>query len=142
MGKDKYYIPQIEEFHVGFEYETNYLKDDWEKQVLTAENSGYFFETYKTDAVNVEFRVKFLDREDIESFGFKKSNLNPSIFTTNEKRRFSDSNEYHLGLNHAGTGVSIFWIIGNNPSAFPNIFVGHIKNKSELKRVMKQLNIE
>ena len=68
--KDKYYTPEIEEFHVGFEYEVNYGKDRWVKEGL-----HYAPQVVTLPYKNLEnIRVKHLDREDIESLGFGKIN--------------------------------------------------------------------
>ena len=75
---NKYYTPELEEFHVGFEYE--YFTKDWVGKDYThtwvklkfnqkedygndLDNMVYFIETEQV-------RVKYLDREDIESLGF------------------------------------------------------------------------
>lgn len=140
MENNKYYTPTIEEFHIGFEYETNYLKDDWVKKVLTSEDSGYFFETYKTDAVNVEFRVKLLDREDIESLGWTNGAdteeyvhyfRNSNMLLLNVDTRSITITDSIGGLKTVGESVPIKYL-----------FHGEIKNKSELCRLMKQLKIE
>lgn len=62
--KDKYYTPSIEEFHVGFEFE---LKDPitqiWVKFIFE-EDKLWFIKS------NIS-RVKYLNKEDIESLGFE-----------------------------------------------------------------------
>ena len=32
--ENKYYTPQIEEFHVGFEFEVNYGNNDWQQEKI------------------------------------------------------------------------------------------------------------
>ncbi|MHA2182983.1 MAG: hypothetical protein ACXAAH_16305, partial [Promethearchaeota archaeon] len=88
MEKDKYYTPTIEEFHVGFEYEYSVSGDEgtWETTSL----NGDFYEkehevTYlpmrirnsNTKIHAGRVRVKHLDREDIESFGFEWNEMGP-----------------------------------------------------------------
>ena len=62
----KYYQPDISEFHVGFEYE--------EAWGLERVNQEWIKEVFKIDQSPVhllpKLRVKYLDREDIESCGF------------------------------------------------------------------------
>ena len=70
---NKYYTPTIEEFHVGFEFESNYVgfsSDLKWRKILLNDSHDWFWTTYKQDAVETEFRVKHLDKEDIESLGF------------------------------------------------------------------------
>jgi len=69
--KNKYYTPTIEEFHVGFEYEyqdgvDKDNKDVWKKTICTKSDFRYLSKTKIKDFR----RVKYLDREDIESLGF------------------------------------------------------------------------
>src|SRR3990167_11102970 len=87
METDKYYTPELDEFHIGFEFEiidyssNNYEKDKstctWDKSVLKREDifSAYkedsYFETVVSYLNNNHVRVKYLDREDIQSLGFE-----------------------------------------------------------------------
>ena len=128
--KEKYYTPKIEEFYIGFKYE-----------IMSMENAQWGSYTLKdgNDLITLimrdqdERRVKYLDREDIESFGF------------------------HTEDNGECYNKSIGWmIIGIYPWSDINgkdheykisidmntIFHGIIKNKSELQRLLSQLNIK
>ena len=130
----KYYKPDTEELHSGFDIE--YISNkEWHKMEVTSgliESLIYDIGVKKGDIINfgrdrgniisdkeVEFRnksirVKYLDKEDIESLGYKM----------------------------------YVWLNGETPTIrvyhhYPSIsFQGTIKNKSELKRLMKQLSIE
>ena len=64
----KYYVPEISEFYVGFEYEEeNDLEDNvWIKRTL--DFSYDWLEIHK-DFANGK-RVKYLDTNDIEELGF------------------------------------------------------------------------
>ena len=128
--KDKYYTPTIEEFHVGFEYESSYLEDydTWKKEIIDTADVGYFYSTYTGDAVPTEFRVKYLDREDIESLGFKQ--------ITDDCYNLPIRNE-ELRLLFENDILKIY--LADKYSNM--LFQGTIKNKSELKRLLKQLNI-
>jgi len=64
--KAQYYTPTIEEFHIGFEFE---MTDTQEKVVFTT-NCPYPIEIIEDFIIRKLVRVKHLDREDIESFGF------------------------------------------------------------------------
>ncbi len=140
--ESKYYTPTIEEFHVGFEYEQkDVLTGDWVSLVVTPASSLI------TLATLIEYsfvRVKYLDKEDIKSFGF----------TTTED--FKDA--YHLANTmYMFKGYIIVQVKWNNKllilspnyyrdnsgnyNGFTTHFKGDIKNKSELKVLLKQLNI-
>jgi len=137
----KYYIPTIEEFHVGFDYEI------WEKKLVYDKvwkfrvNKYMFNEKHVTqvffnynfieDLKEEKIRVKYLDREDIESLDFKY--LIKNHYTT-----------------HSGDGYIINTFDFDNTIIISygdihdsdTIFRGIVKNKSELKKLLKQLQIE
>lgn len=141
MESSKYYTPTIDEFYVGFEYETSYLQDYnvWKKEILEKNEIEYFFSSYIKDASPIEFRVKYLDKKDIESLGFKEVSkkwfsINPSgklgywVEVILDYRWYSDNNEIRIS--------------GRRGNEMEKLFIGGIKNKSELKKLLKQLNIE
>ena len=67
MPVEKYYIPEIEEFHVGFEVETMSSKtNDWVNYTITVDDCLGTWDIFLTKT-----RIKYLDREDIESLGWK-----------------------------------------------------------------------
>ena len=129
MNKNKYYTPKIEEFFVGFEFETNYLYDVWESRVLSSSEADYFFNTYYADAVATEFRVKYLDKEDLENLGFR--NYMKSV---NDTYKLNDTvirikSDYILVFRYDEYTIDEL------------LFKGVIKNKSELKKLLTQLGI-
>lgn len=80
MEENKYYTPQIEEFFIGFEFEEEFKNPNWSKLARPLEDT-YEFVKLKLDTShslsritsklkNNRVRVKYLDREDIESLGF------------------------------------------------------------------------
>ena len=133
--KDKYYTPTIEEFHVGFEYESSYLEDydTWKKEIIDTVDVGYFYSTYTGDAVPTEFRVKYLDREDIESLGF--------IFVADEWWHKTNIGDNWQILKIGKNSYQITYGQNEYIDKSKGMFSGVIKNKSELKRLLKQLNI-
>lgn len=127
---DKYYIPSIEEFYRGFEFEAHISADliqgqtkEW--QTTTVQIGDIFF-IHDNLPIEKIFRVKYLDNEDIESCGWIKD----------ENGRYTKgySEIIFVGdLNHPNKYRINF--CGNC------YFCGYIKNKSELIRVMKMLGI-
>lgn len=151
--ENKYYTPDISEFHVGFEYEhlsgsmrmvmldlkNNMSKDITEsKEILTKITfSGNEYDmwrssfAFKDSLKDNQIRVKYLDKEDIESLGF--SNYIPP-------------REYDHTWNIAEFELKV-WFNNEIPhirikTNFQIIFDGFIKNKSELKRLLEQLGIK
>ncbi len=141
--ESKYYTPTIEEFHVGFEFEAKFGIElsgnravyvpgkDMPFDKLTAELSDFkeIENLLNSDCV----RVKYLDKEDIESLGFKESN---------EDGEFDVyyGNGYILSFIDGIINVRPELITMTNPESF--WFRGTIKNKSELKRILKQIEYE
>jgi hypothetical protein len=138
--KDKYYTPEIEEFRVGFEFEMNNTWGGWTKLTLTEEmlkgdvmiglGSGNERAPYYHDT-----RVKYLNREDIESLGFEYYKTHPGM----NQMEFEGA-KYLLTYDpdFAGRG----WLrIAMEGEGDVTLFTGTIKNKSELKVLLKQLNI-
>ncbi len=121
---DKHYTPEIEEFHVGFEYEEWDIRaeDDFIKTVVP--EKGYVNHPYN------EVRVKYLDTEDIKSLGFEidadYKSINSVMFSKDDYTILqSDITEILISDSFNET----------------TLFNGRIKNKSELKKLLKQLGI-
>ena len=142
---EKYYTPSIEEFHVGFEY---YLQDLHDNLVDKTYRPCIVEDTDDLKTIEVNFfphdtRVKHLDQEDIESLEFKRSNLDKAIFLK-EMKEFQGRPCESVGImfNEGRNHILIFYVPdGSTIPAGINLFVGTIKNKSELKKVLKMLNI-
>ena len=121
---NKYYTPSIEEFYVGFEYESSYDAQGngpWSKRCVD--------DSYQLVTVGdyEQVRVKYLDIDDILSFGFtlvdEYDDLGQATF---EKEEWfivwtKDATEIHYGEDM--------------------VFCGKLKNKSEFGRILKQLEI-
>jgi hypothetical protein len=111
----KYYQPTIEEFHVGFEYERCDGGYSWIKDIYPRAS-----ENTKLERLIPYTRVKALDREDIESL-----EIDDSVHI--EFYEFVGENEPN--------------IIIKPKSIYNPFFKGTIKNKSELKRILKQIGV-
>lgn len=122
---DKYYTPELEEFHVGFEYEMR-VENEWFYRNVIPQWDGL-----KSMIKENSIRVKYLDREDIESFGFKQDhNHNDVRFGYNDGSARIEHTPYQ-------NRVQIYqW--GREEDTVSGIT---IKNKSELKKLLKQLDI-
>lgn len=158
IKNNKYYTPSIEEFCVGFEYETNLplkfgnslLPDNvWHK--FTVEVDDFLGELVADVGWNLEhedipnIRVKFLDKEDIESLGWKYVNFIPN---GDGDYRWYDEYELNSSILIISDQITIIRTISVAESDLAfynsenNVFKGYIKNKSELKKLMSQLKIK
>lgn len=133
--ENKYYTPTIEEFHVGFEFEqkigtsVSTKEEVWVKSIFEfIPNADKILSILSDDLI----RVKLLDREDIESLGFELYVIK----------------EYTISFLKKCTGFSVFIIYQETNTVISvyinaeKIFLGNIKNKSELQKLMTQLNIK
>ena len=131
MENNLYYTPEISEFHVGFEYEEyQFLERNW--KIVKCE-------FIKPDTIIDPkwFRVKTLDQSDIESLGWINTENLEFTKDTWILRKFED-------------GIIIYNDYSNGKYKFPwlyedstdKIFEGTIKNRSELIKLMQQLNIK
>jgi hypothetical protein len=133
MIKDKYYTPTIEEFYVGFEYERIVPGMEYGKTIYDGFYSirAYDWDTsIEEDIKDGEIRVKYLDKEDIESLGF----------ITYDDTTFDKGDlqiRFNCLLRKKGQGLGL--VIYDRYSGI--IFTGYIKNKSELIKLFKQLDI-
>jgi hypothetical protein len=124
-GDNKYYIPSIEEFYVGFEYQFRGSGlDTWINHKYNSSDS------IKNKKLNPEnYRVKYLDSDDIESLGFKNNYNN----------------------NNYDTGLDLIWAIDKIENKentysiskdFKILFEGIIKNKSELIKILQMVGYQ
>lgn len=147
--KAKYYTPSLEEFHIGFEYEykttTSIMSKhshDWRKVV---EDHDSIEERYWSELV---CRVKYLTKEDIESLGFEfrgtESFMKQPPIPVNDYYMKGkvvltancNTEEIVIGKVKNGRYPQEIW----HKESFL-LFSGKIKNKSELKTLLKQLGI-
>lgn len=114
-----YYTPNIEEFHVGFEFEKFWYDGSWSREKLEADELADI-----EDEMLVLTRVKYLDQEDIESLG---------------GIQLPDTNSFDIGECQIYFQDHTYIEIYDDCARL--VFQGAIKNKSELKRVLKQVGV-
>ena len=124
METNKYYHPDISEFHVGFEYEFK-GQTDWVKTTY-----GSFLPKHPEYYIkNKEWRVKHLDKEDIESLGFISELVEDGVVGFKRKSDIKARPYFYFLLNDTELNINICDVLFT------------IKNKSELKRLLVQLGI-
>lgn len=144
---NNYYTPSIEEFHVGFEYDFKGQTEWIPKITMDSEDLGCILleEANDPEFDTDQFRVKYLDEEDIKELGFESKGKSVCLWYTLEKRiedGFSDYGYWNI--------ITLIHCDNNRVKIFAQeykgddehvLFQGEIKNKSELKRVMNQIGI-
>lgn len=139
MENNKYYTPLIEEFHIGFEFEVN--NSNWKRIKLDVLMCGWDLPHLNTYIKENRIRVKYLDKEDIESLGwtymelYHREAIQIGCQKSDDIKTFELENFNIVVINNNYNSLRIR---RNNPT----IFEGVIKNKSELKKLMKQLDIK
>lgn len=146
----KYYTPDLEEFHIGFEYEFleqhGSPEETWVKKTLMEISDGeddmylgntfHAIEKYERVYLRNAVRVKVLDEEDIKELGWKKIYENTKDISTHKEIIF-EYTVYRLSWYPYINEIQIYFHLDESTITFD----GQIKNKSELKRLMKQLGI-
>ena len=145
---DKYYTPELEEFYTGFEYETcNFKNKIWIKKItdmnIISLTSCIYDEN--PELFKNEYRVKYLDKEDIESLGFIITKDNEEVELSLESKRYiggpSVGDDYKIIILY-GLDNKEMWIYKKCNNGYEDdLFKGLIKNKSELIKLLKQLQI-
>lgn len=136
MENKKYYTPSIEEFNIGFEYEgmVDYYKDKYE--VFIVKNTEDLIQRMKTyQSQDMDWiKIKYLDKEDIESLGFTYIK---DVFSLN-KLTVQSYKKDNIILYHTSELNKIMITYSNEDIIVSSI---SIKNKSELIKLLKALNI-
>lgn len=138
---DKYYTPKPEELHVGLEIKRQ-SDGIWYKTILTKYDFspnriyGDLFKKLERD----EIKIKYLDKEDIESFKFELSATYGDYIEFNDNLKSFNPKSNKVLYNIKSKNIDIEWFAFENEST--NIlFNGYIKNKFELKKLLIQLRI-
>ena len=167
MENNKYYTPDISEFHVGFQYEERGLYIDGKRNWYDREFDLHhcLWSSGEPGHVNLlglisskRVIVKYLSKEDIESLGFEQSENDTWIGWHDYyySKLISGNIPYflHASLHTPRMGDDYQIILHRGNPRDINIedqikeyesevvFKGRIKNISELKRLLKQLGID
>jgi len=133
-----FYSPTEEEFHIGFEYFIQidmwdmYKNRCWSKVTMD-----------KLDRPTSGAKVKYLDREDIESLGWTIQETLYGVDCDTFTNLKSNFMFYNYTLHNCSISLLENAIIeGKNKDYFKTAFSGIINNKSELKKIMKQIEID
>ena len=142
MEKNKYYTPELNEFHKGFIFEmmSSY---GWVSQTYPNIRETHFLmkegdTLSKIESILPSLRVKCLNKSDIESCGFEYNPINGNErFTINKN---SSIGHYHVWKQ--GNNITI-WDVIAEPLMFSEIVKNiEIKNINEFKKLLSQSNID
>ncbi|MES3006127.1 MAG: hypothetical protein V4664_04235 [Patescibacteria group bacterium] len=144
----QFYLPQIEEFHVGFEFESKTDTDTWIKETFATNFTHHNSKDISRGISQKAVRVKYLDRQDIESvLGVKQLNNHE----TELNFQFGNKKYGHYEIDYDTEEYKLIieeWyqpqMVGHDTGKrnCNTLFNGTILNKSELKTLMIQLNIK
>jgi len=157
--ENKYYTPDISEFFVGFECEKQSqeligqaIDDRINAQIIFGDDynpketnmfvahiissNDIWFYGLNTHIIKNDFRVKHLDKDDIESFGF-------NVVSKDESAIEFEYNDYEYILYLIGDSLILKYVVYNDGKKIEcdTKFDGNIKNKSELKKLLAQIEI-
>jgi len=144
MENNKYYTPSIEEFHVGFKFELlEPLKqgavsafEGWQKLTvkdISLLSNRYFKELFKQKYI----RVKYLDSIDIQDLGFELLHNDGDALEFNIADKYDEIT--YLWFDYETHNIDIYVGDGYDKDY---LFRGTIKNKSELKKVLKMIGVK
>lgn len=130
--KNKYYTPQIEEFSIGVECQVYHSKEKVWKDIgiRHGEDLTKIVSTFTTD--NTSVRFKYLDEDDLFKTGFQ------FLDSREGKLRFINERDEKIYFGDFYKELR-YIVIENNCGQF--YFMGWLKNKNELQKVLKQVGI-
>lgn len=151
--EDKYYIPEIEEFHVGFEYQhaadvfidgiklSKDSPESWFDTSLGSDDSLSEIEV-KLSMLDV-IRVKYLDAEDMIELGYSQKEHSVDhqlVFVSSFELRGTVPAIAQLIYSKRSHHLLVSVCFGKSPE-FQTIYAGQCKNKSKLKQILKDIGI-
>lgn len=141
---NKYYTPNIEEFTEDFRFQINSYrpwdsrdvvnKKDWDFSYI--EFLGVYFSKVKKSINNYNIRVKYLDQQDIEELGWVRDKEDDRMYHIS-----FELGECSLHFSEEDEDIVITSLHPKVKNFDKVIFHGKIKNYNELKKLMKQLEI-
>ena len=137
MNNNEYFVPDIEDFYVGYEFEFEGIPKGWHKMIFSIEN------TLKTMQYNIEklncIRVPYLTKEQIEAEGWRE--IHDEEYIKQEPVEEDSASKIWWFNNNANTEyLSTFEF---RHRGYNNVkFQGEIKSINEFRYICKLLKIE
>lgn len=153
--KSKYYIPDLSEFFVGFRCQMRFsiIENDLGKCTHTG-YSEWEDIIFKNSVMLDNYRVKYLDKTDIEDLGWKYAPTEGRRATAGSPRHFFkleyEGSCYHLVIGWDTSGApetirilrGVLRVLPNIKITTVPVFSGNLKNYNDLERLMGQLQIK
>ena len=148
MEENKYYTPEIDEFHVGFGFEDSYGDEEYAKNLIDQLNIKDVISFFLDEEVDI--RVKYIDKQDLIELGFVlvKEHSDELVFQFNNgdycfyELTLDLDNDNRVCIEQWTQNKIVATILPRDQWRCFNIFYGMIKNKSELIKVLKMLGIK
>lgn len=138
---EKYYTLEFDDLIYGLECEIK-TKGEWKKWTFNSESKLLNLINILLLAKNIKYgevRCKYLDKDDIESLGFKCKN--PRLYKLNEEYELFPLGDNKILIREILTESNFNKRLDNKQAVYCQLFNGIIKNKAELKRIMKMIEI-
>ena len=126
-----YYTPELEEFHYNFPYEQKAVTGGWREMEFS-----FNLKKIKSYLEQGRIRVKHLDRDDVESCGWEYQPDRDNLEMFYDKETGT-----HSIIHNKINGWVLITLRNKIRKEDHTAFTGTIKNKSELKRILKQVGI-
>ena len=172
LGDDNYYVPTKDEFYPGVEFEVNTksvglgildteqmklvhkgeMTPVWTKCTFSWEYVDITQSPFNFDLVleDKRIRIKYLDGDDIMSLGFEIANDEANTYRSlkkqlgagsgDDKTLFIQHDIFPIPSGELRISTHIWW--RENRGTEITMFEGSIKNKSELKKILKQIHAD
>ena len=134
---NKYFIPTIEDFYVGYEFEFQGIPKGWHKMVFSVEDN---LKTFKYNIEHGYIRVPYLSKEQIEAEGWKyfskygKEQEDKFHYNTFEK-----PNALYITYYYNSHTLTIHSDLYGDDQVF---FDGECKSINEFRYICRLLNIK
>lgn len=145
MENSKYYELTESDLEIGLECEYITSNNRWVKFKIDSFSTmaNIVYNKDKTYSLSENWRIKYLDRSDIEELGWEhdQTTKDGAVFYIGTlMSKYQWSLTAYNALQRLGGDYTLIGItdINNNSD---NEFYGTVKNKSELKKLMKMLGI-
>ena len=135
---DRYYIPTSDEFRVGFIYEIENVDTEmWESHIFTLDDFNWAM--LEEDKMH-SFRIKKLDKHDIESFGFIYDETDEEYVSIKRFLGVSTGDDKKLHIYYdEDTYEMVVYYKANNGTEYV-VFDGYdIKNYFDLKQLLSNM---
>jgi hypothetical protein len=134
MQDNKYYTPSLYDFFYGLEYEFARYGTTWQKFTFNEDRAPHVLMNVKETPEM--FRIPYLQKEDIEAEGFKFL-ARHNGFTGSWREVYKKEDLVLDFCNNQKVTLSN----GQSYEDYDCYFNGTIKNKSELKRILKMIGV-